>query len=279
MAPQRICRHAGDTMEQVQLHPTDTESRLQGRRYLCPERHICPECQHSPECHPGHEVTMLQLNVPKSSICQPDICIHILLCPALNSLHLMHMPRIASKIQILIQICWLMQEHPLVSTLSDVWYCLTSILKTRAAYSANLEVMMSIDWKKQDIGVYYYLLLADTLKFILKDIFICIIEEQWSDQGESKWKGLKGCQNYVNCRLRQIKWFNIADMPMAKWVSMERQHFRSSRTVNWKLTMSCLYIIEVLASFLSTFYSDTLPTSSWKWASTNRQQFFLLQAR
>jgi len=34
---------------------------------------------------------------------------------------LMYLPRIASMIQILFQICWLMKEHPLISTLSAVW--------------------------------------------------------------------------------------------------------------------------------------------------------------
>ena len=85
--------------------------------------------------------------------------------------------------------------------------------------------MTSIDWKEQDFGVYYYLQLADTVKYILKDIFICIIEEQCSDQGKSKWKCLKDCQNNVNDRLCQIKWLNMADMPMAQWASMERQQF------------------------------------------------------
>ena len=36
-----------------------------------------------------------------------------------------------------------------------------------------------------DCGVYYYLQLADTLKYILKDIFICIIKGQCIDEGES----------------------------------------------------------------------------------------------
>jgi len=65
---------------------------------------------------------------------------------------------------------------------------LTSILKTGAAYWANLQMMTSIDRKEWDFGVYYYLPSADTVKYILKDIFICIIKEQCSDQGESKWK-------------------------------------------------------------------------------------------
>jgi hypothetical protein len=36
---------------------------------------------------------------------------------------LMHLPRIARTIQLLIQIYWLMMKHPLVSTVSAVWYC------------------------------------------------------------------------------------------------------------------------------------------------------------
>jgi len=52
---------------------------------------------------------------------------------------------------------------------------LTSILKTRAAYWANLQVMTSIDRKAQDIGQHNYL-------------SISIIKEQRSDQDESKWK-------------------------------------------------------------------------------------------
>jgi len=65
---------------------------------------------------------------------------------------------------------------------------LTSIRKTSAADWANLQVMTSIDWKARDIGDYYYLQLVDTVKYIIKDIFICIIKEQCSDQEESKWK-------------------------------------------------------------------------------------------
>jgi len=65
---------------------------------------------------------------------------------------------------------------------------LTFILKTRAAYWANLAVMTSIDRMAQHFGDYYYPEFADTLKSILKDIFICNITEQCSDQEESKWK-------------------------------------------------------------------------------------------
>jgi len=65
---------------------------------------------------------------------------------------------------------------------------LTSILKTRAAYWANLQVMTTIDQNKWDFGVYDYLQLANTVEYILKGIFICIIKAQCSDQGESWWK-------------------------------------------------------------------------------------------
>jgi len=70
---------------------------------------------------------------------------------------------------------------------------LTSILKTRAAYWTNLQVITSIDWKELDFGSYYYLKLAETVKYTLKNIFICIIKEQCSDQQESELKCLKGC--------------------------------------------------------------------------------------
>jgi len=65
---------------------------------------------------------------------------------------------------------------------------LTFILQTRAAFWVNLQVRMSIDWKERDIWVYCYLQLADTVKCIVKVIFICIIKEQCSDEAESKWR-------------------------------------------------------------------------------------------
>jgi len=83
---------------------------------------------------------------------------------------------------------------------------LTSILWTTAANGANLTVKMSIDRMKQDCWVYYYLQLADTLKYILKDIFICIIKEQCFDEGESIWRQYKGCQNTINDILRKNQW-------------------------------------------------------------------------
>jgi len=83
---------------------------------------------------------------------------------------------------------------------------LTSILQTTAAYWANLTVKLSIDQMEQDFWVYYYLQLADTLKYIWKNIFICIIKEQCSDEGESTWRRYKGCQNTINDIFGQINW-------------------------------------------------------------------------
>jgi len=82
---------------------------------------------------------------------------------------------------------------------------LTSISQTAAAYWANLTVEMSIDRMERDFWVYYFLQLADTLKYILKDIFICIIKEQCIDEGESTWRQYKGCQNTITDILGQIK--------------------------------------------------------------------------
>jgi len=59
---------------------------------------------------------------------------------------------------------------------------------------------------ERGFGVYYYLQLADTLKYILKDVFIWIIKVQCSDKVESTWRRYKGCQNTVNDILGQIKW-------------------------------------------------------------------------
>jgi len=62
---------------------------------------------------------------------------------------------------------------------------LTFILKTRAAYWANLAAMTSIDRMARHFGDYYYPDFVDTVKYILKGILICIIKEQCSDQEES----------------------------------------------------------------------------------------------
>jgi len=93
MPPRRIRRQNGGTTEQVYIRPPDIDRQQHNRRHLCPECHLC------------HLVPMRQLNVPKSTICHPDMCIYTLLFPELNVSILMHMPRIASQIQIIIQIC------------------------------------------------------------------------------------------------------------------------------------------------------------------------------
>jgi len=109
MAPQRIHRPTGGAEDRVHFHPTDTDSRHQNRRHHRLARHL------------RHPVTMRELYVPKSMIYHLVMCIHIHLFPVLSFSILMHMPRIDSTIQISIQICWLIKEYPLVSTLSAVW--------------------------------------------------------------------------------------------------------------------------------------------------------------
>jgi hypothetical protein len=44
--------------------------------------------------------------------------------------------------------------------------------------------MTSIDRMAQHFGGYYYPVLTDTVKYILKCIFICIITEQCGDQAK-----------------------------------------------------------------------------------------------
>jgi hypothetical protein len=48
--------------------------------------------------------------------------------------------------------------------------------------------MTSIDRIARYYGDYYYSELAATVKYIVKDIFICSIKEQCSNQEESKLK-------------------------------------------------------------------------------------------
>jgi hypothetical protein len=52
----------------------------------------------------------------------------------------------------------------------------------------NLAVMTSIDPITKEFEEYYYPESLDTVKYIYKDIFICIIKELCSDQDESKQK-------------------------------------------------------------------------------------------
>jgi len=49
-----------------------------------------------------------------------------------------------------------------------------------------LQVMTSIDRTEWGFGHYFYLQLPDTVKYILNDVFICSIEEQFIDRGESE---------------------------------------------------------------------------------------------
>jgi len=129
------------------------------------------------------------------------------------------------------------------------------ILNTRAAHWAYLVVRMSIDTKELDLWVYYYRLLADTLKYIWYDICLCIIKAQCSDQGGYQQKRQKGCQNNVYNILSEINWLRIVDKHVVKWASMESQQFllfeiRQSKIDlvvvihNWSI--GCLYMQKVL---------------------------------
>jgi hypothetical protein len=60
------------------------------------------------------------------------------------------------------------------------------IFKTRAGYRVNLAVMTRIDQMAWHFGDYYFPELVDTVKYILKNIFVCIIKELFGDLEESK---------------------------------------------------------------------------------------------
>jgi hypothetical protein len=72
---------------------------------------------------------------------------------------------------------------------------------------------------------YHYLQLANTLKYILKGLFICIIKEQCSNKGERTWTAQTGFHKTIINILCQSEWFHIADTPTAKLVSMEHQQY------------------------------------------------------
>jgi len=109
IAQHRIPRHTGDAMARVHLPWSNSDSWNQNQRHSPPKPQFI------------QPVTMSQLICPQSKVCHPDFCIYIVLFPVVNFSIMMHMPRIASVIKIWIQICWLMKEHPLVSTLSAAW--------------------------------------------------------------------------------------------------------------------------------------------------------------
>ena len=92
MARQRIRRHAGGTMDPAHLH--QNWLHLHQECHLCPERLLC------------HLVTGRKWKVMKLKVCHPGVCIYILLFPILNFPSILHMPRIASAIKSIFQICW-----------------------------------------------------------------------------------------------------------------------------------------------------------------------------
>ena len=98
---------------------------------------------------------------------------------------------------------------------------LTVLLKSRAVYWVNLAVITSIDQMAWNYGQYYYAQFTDTVKHILKDIFICIIKEQCCEQEESKSTWSKGSQMNPKHWLNYTKWFQNAGTPGAKWASTE----------------------------------------------------------
>jgi len=172
MAHKRICRHAGGARAQVHLHRN--------------QHHVRPEL-HLRQLH--HLVILHELQVPKSKVCHPDMGIYILSFPTLNVSILMHMPRIASAIKILFQICWVMKEHPLVSTLFTAWKCSRHPLgRHEQPIERTWQQWWPLIQRTWIIGYYYYLQLADTLKNNLKDIFVSIIKEQCSNKRESSWR-------------------------------------------------------------------------------------------
>jgi len=78
----------------------------------------------------------------------------------------------------------------LLSTLSAAWkYSWQWFWRRQQPFKPIWEWRRELIERNGDLQYYHYLQLADTLKYILKDIFICTIKEQCSDKWKRTWRG------------------------------------------------------------------------------------------
>lgn len=109
MALENNWRDDGDANQQEHLPLADADSRLQSG------------CHIFSHCEMPQLVNSLPIEVCVCSIWRPDMCIEFPHIPGQNMWLSMYLLRIASTIQIFMQICSLITEYPLVSTLSAEW--------------------------------------------------------------------------------------------------------------------------------------------------------------
>jgi len=153
---------------------------------------------------------------------------------------------------------------------------LTSILQTTAANWANLTVKMTIDQMKQDLWVYYYLQLADTLMYILKDIFISIIKEQCLMKEKVYEDGTKAAKTLLMIYYAKI---NDNILWICPWQNERQRSFYNF----WSCIVGNLlgdrlrpFINTVLAGFIGNRASLTLTAPFWNRASMEHQQCLVL---
>jgi len=78
----------------------------------------------------------------------------------------------------------------LLSTLSAVWkYRRNWLLRWQQPFQRIWEQRRELIERNGSFEYYHYLQWADTLKNILKDIFICTMKEQCSDKWKRTWRG------------------------------------------------------------------------------------------
>jgi len=78
----------------------------------------------------------------------------------------------------------------LLSILPAVWkYCWHSFRRRQQPFKPIWEWRRELIERNGSLEYYHYLQLADTLKYILKDIFICTIKEQCRDKWKRTWRG------------------------------------------------------------------------------------------
>jgi hypothetical protein len=147
MANTWTCRPTGDTNAWVYLR--------QNSSHLLPECHLC------------QLATMIEVTSSMRQVCYLDMFRYMVHFPTFNFPIWMHMQRIPSAIILLFCICILLNEHPLDSILSGVWWHSGHPVcgwEQPSEWTWHWRWAMRV--RNGIFEYYYYLQLVDTLKYI-----------------------------------------------------------------------------------------------------------------
>jgi len=135
------------------------------------------------------------------------------------------LPRLACANKILFQICWLMMVHSQVSPLSGGWSCSWQpIWRQEQSLDGIWQPRRELTEGNRIYEYYHYLLLADNWKYILKGIFICIIQEQCNNKGKCTWILQNGCHKTITDILCQV---TGSMLRIRQWQNKRQQRFNN----------------------------------------------------